>query len=315
MWRYREMYPVTEDSAVISFQEGYTPLLRVRIEDYPVFIKQDHLFPSGSYKDRGASVLLSYIKEHQIDSIVEDSSGNAGSAIAAYAARAGVSATIFVPEHTSEAKLAQIRAYGSTVEKIAGTREDTARAAYNAVHDNYYASHSWNPLFFHGTKSFAYEICEQNNWRAPDAVIIPTGNGTLLLGAFLGFSELHRMNIIEKMPKLIAVQSNRCAPLYELLYGKTDIPPGKTIAEGIAIAEPVRKHQMINAIKASGGEIIIVDDDEISASLETMSTMGFYIEPTSAAAIAGLKHYLHTLRKDEMIVTTFTGHGLKSEAC
>jgi threonine synthase len=280
-----------------------------------VFIKQDHLFPSGSYKDRGASVLLSYLKEHSIDNIIEDSSGNAGSAIAAYAAKAGIASTIFVPEHTSEAKLAQIRAYGSSVEKVAGSREDTAQAAYAAVEHSYYASHTWNPLFFHGTKSFAYEVCEQNNWKSPDAIIIPTGNGTLLLGAFLGFSELLRMGIIEKIPKLIAVQSNRCPPLYNLLYGKTDTQPGETIAEGIAIAAPARKHQLLNAIQASGGEIIIVDDTEITSSLQLAGRRGFYIEPTSAAALAGLEHYLHTLKHDETIVTTFTGHGLKSASC
>ena len=192
LWRYQKALPV-DYSSIVSFGEGLTPLLKVEIMGREVLIKQDHLFPTGSYKDRGASVLISQIKSLGIRRVVEDSSGNAGCAIAAYCARAGIACDIYVPADTSPAKLAQIESYGATLHKIPGSREDTADAVMAAAHEHYYASHSWNPFFFEGTKTFAYEICEQMNWRAPDFVILPVGNGTLLLGASIGFNRLKKI--------------------------------------------------------------------------------------------------------------------------
>lgn len=316
MWRYREAIPLGDSSPIVSFDEGLTPLLCIELEDMPVWIKQDHLFPSGSYKDRGAAVLVSKVADLGIDRVVEDSSGNAGAAIAAYCARAGVSCAIYVPESTSPAKLAQIRAYGADVHRIPGTREDTAQAALEAAQTTYYASHSWNPFFFHGTKTFAYEVCEQLDWQAPDAVVLPVGNGTLLLGAALGFRELHATGVTTHVPKLVGVQAERCAPLYHAWRDGRDTPrhvrQGDTIAEGIAIAAPARGGQLLSAVRESGGEFIIVDEAEIEAALRTMWRMGYYIEPTAAATIAGLYRYVHGRERDELIVSTFTGHGLKA---
>ena len=219
LWRYREALPIEEDRNVISFDEGFTPLLPVDFSGRTVWLKQDHLFPTGSYKDRGAAVLISKAKELGVPAVVEDSSGNAGCAIAAYCAKARIPCEIFVPEDTSPGKLAQIQLYGASLHKVSGSREDTARAVLNAAEKDYYASHSWNPFFFHGTKTFAFEICEQLGWKAPDTIIVPVGNGTLLLGVDIGFRELRQAGITDKLPKIIGVQAAHCAPLFKAFAG------------------------------------------------------------------------------------------------
>ncbi|MCX5907755.1 MAG: threonine synthase [Deltaproteobacteria bacterium] len=271
MWRYREAIPIGDDHNIISFEEGFTPLIPIDFGSRRVWVKQDHLFPTGSYKDRGASVLISKVKELGIDRVVEDSSGNAGCAIAAYCAQAQIACEIFVPEDTSPGKLAQIQAYGAILHRIPGSREDTARAVMEAAQKDYYASHSWNPFFFQGTKTFAFEVCEQLGWKSPDSVVLPVGNGTLLLGAFIGFNELMNAGIIQRIPKLIGVQSAHCAPLFktfrENLPGIPPVDKKDTLAEGIAIAEPVRGKQILEAVKKSRGEIIAVDDREIKKSI------------------------------------------------
>jgi len=319
MWRYRDAIPISDNKNIVSFQEGFTPLLEVDTGAGRLLVKQDHLFPTGSYKDRGASVLISKVKELGINKIVEDSSGNAGAAVAAYCAKAGIECDIYVPESTSAGKLAQIELYGANLHKIPGSRENTAEAVMEAAEKNYYASHSWNPWFFQGTKTFAYEVCEQLGWDSPDVLILPAGNGTLFLGAYIGFKELKKVGIINKMPKMIAVQSANCAPLYKSYINKLKEPSNiesvvNTLAEGIAIAKPVRGTQILTAVRETNGEIISVTEDEIKYSLYSMIKQGYYIEPTSAAVIAGAVNFQKENRAsigDKTLVTVFTGHGLK----
>ena len=316
LWRYREALPIQNDKNIISFFEGFTPLIPIDFEGFPIWIKQDHLFPTGSYKDRGATVLISKVHEIGVRHVVEDSSGNAGCAIAAYSAQAGLSCEIFVPSSTSPAKLAQISQYGAKLTKIPGSRENTAQAVLESAQSHYYASHSWNPYFFQGTKTFAYEIWEQLGWKAPDRIILPVGNGTLLLGAWIGFNDLLSAGMIDRIPKLIAVQSANCAPL-ALAFQKS---PNKQIiinalpthAEGIAIAEPVRGQQILKAVKQSEGSFITVNDPEILSAMFQMHRKGFYIEPTSATVIAALDKIIHQKESDAIWVSVFTGHGLKS---
>ena len=315
MWRYREAIPIEADKNIVSFDEGFTPLIEITFSGKRALIKQDHLFPTGSYKDRGASVLISKVKELGIRKVVEDSSGNAGSAVAGYCARGGIDCDIYVPADTAEGKLAQIQLFGAHLNKITGSREDTASAVLAAAQKNYYASHSWNPYFFHGTKTFAFEVCEQLGWKAPDALVLPVGNGTLLLGVYIGFSELLKAGVVNKMPKIIGVQTENCAPLYKALKEKTlEIPKidkKETIAEGIAIAEPIRGKEIVEAIKSSGGNILTVNESEIKTALKEVCAMGYYIEPTSAATIAGLKKYMETMGQ-ENVFSLFTGNGLKT---
>jgi len=317
MWRYRAAIPINDDQNILTFQEGFTPLLPLNLEEGLLYVKQDHLFPSGSYKDRGASVLISKAKEIGVHRVVEDSSGNAGCAIAAYCALGGITCDIYVPASTSAGKLAQIQLYGANLHLIPGSRQDTSTAVLAAAEDTYYASHSWNPFFFHGTKTFAYELCEQLGWKAPDTVILPAGNGTLLLGAALGFSELAASGCINRLPRIIAVQSQNCAPLAAAFDNGSDTPAlvdvQDTLAEGIAIANPIRGSQIIQAVTQSSGLFITVSEEEITSALLEVSRKGHYIEPTAAATIAGAKNYLnHHSRSGEIIASVFTGHGLKS---
>lgn len=326
MWRYREALPVKEDTSIISFKEGFTPLIPVDFGSHTVFVKQDHIFPTGSYKDRGASVLVSKIFEEGIGHVVEDSSGNAGSAIAAYCAKADIQCDIYVPETTSPNKLMQIRSYGAHLHTVKGDRAATSEAVLSAAGNTCYASHSYNPLFFHGTKTFAYEVCEQLGWKTPDTVILPIGNGTLFLGAFIGFKELKEQGIVSTLPAMVGVQSTACAPVYrdyitlhmgkmlktEVAYHGEDAEPcSPTVAEGIAISNPVRKAQILNAVVATGGSVITVDDTEIDQSIKKIHKKGFYIEPTAGAVTAGIEKYCITAKDNERIVSVFTGHGLK----
>jgi len=316
LWRYREALPISRDQDILSFDEGFTPLVPVDFDGRRVWIKQDHLFPTGSYKDRGASVLMSKVQELGISRVVEDSSGNAGCAIAAYSARGGIQSEIYVPQNSSPGKLAQIEAYRAVLKKIPGSREETARAVWAAAQKDYYASHSWNPFFFHGTKTFAFEVWEQLGWKTPDTVILPVGNGTLLLGASIGFGELLEAGMIRETPRIIGVQSVHCDPLAkafrEDLKEIPKIQPQDTLAEGIAIAEPVRGKQIMEAVKKSGGLFISVHDREVKNALRLVSRKGFYIEPTAAATVAGVLQYLRNSDPEEIIVSVFTGHGLKA---
>ncbi|MCH8864222.1 MAG: threonine synthase [Chloroflexi bacterium] len=316
LWRYREAIPIRNDASIVSFDEGFTPLVPEDFDGRRVFIKQDQLLPTGSFKDRGASVLVSHLRELGIREVVEDSSGNAGTAIAAYCARAEIGCRIFVPEDTSPAKMSQIQLYGAGLSRIAGTREDTAAAALKAARHTYYASHVWNPFFFQGTKTFAFEVCEQLGWKSPGAVVLPAGNGTLVIGAHIGFNELLDAGIIDKVPAIIAVQAESCAPLHKAFReNRAQIPviaKRETIAEGIAVAAPVRGGQVIEAVRRSNGDFIVVSDNEIEQALREMGGRGYFIEPTAAVAIAGLKKYLPESDPEGVIVSLVTGHGLKT---
>ena len=323
LWRYREALPVADDRFIVSLGEGFTPLLDIVMEGRTVLIKQDQLFPTGSYKDRGAAVLISAARERGVSRVVEDSSGNAGAAIAAYCARAGIACDIYVPEPSPasagsvHSKVVQIRSYGACLYQVPGGREATAEAALRAAETTYYASHSWNPFFLQGTKTFAYELWEQLGWRAPDILVLPVGNGTLLLGAHIGFRELLASGAIERLPKLIGVQAARCAPL-ALAFDPTAPSgagrpaSGPTLAEGIAVAKPIRGPQILAAVGETGGRFVTVGEDEILAALRTMCAGGCYIEPTAAATIAGLAKVLPDTAPDETVVSVFTGHGLKA---
>jgi len=316
MGRYREAIPIRRESSILSMSEGFTPLEKVEFNGNYSLIKVDYLFPTGSYKDRGATVLISKMKEWGVQKVVEDSSGNAGSAIAAYCARAGIECEIYVPRYTSSEKAVQIQAYGATLRKVKGSRERTAEAAMEAASKIPYASHCWNPFFLHGTKTFAFEVWEQMGWKAPDVLVLPVGHGTLFLGAYIGFKELKEAGMIRRIPKLVGIQSASCAPLYRAFKKgwrePRPIEKRETVAEGIAIAKPVRGRQILGAIEKTDGEILAVTEKEIGMALKEMGRKGHFIEPTSAATIAGLKKYLRKKRGRETVVSTLTGTGLKS---
>jgi threonine synthase len=316
LWRYRAALPLPTDAPCISLGEPITPILPIVFSTgLTAQIKQDQLFATGSYKDRGAAVLISLLKYLGAKDVIQDSSGNAGASIAAYAARAKMACTIYLPEDTSDAKVLQMKASGAHICKIKGNRQATADATFAAAQGKVYASHCYHPAFFHGTKTFAYEMAEQFNWKVPDALVLPAGNGTLLLGCYLGFSELYHIGAISKIPKLIAVQAEACNPLSRIFHNETKLQTySDTIAEGIAIPNPVRAKQMLEAVQKTNGTFISVSETEIEQAWKELAAMGFYIEPTSAATIAGLIKYGKSVENIGEIASLFSGHGLKSSA-
>ena len=314
LWRYSEALPIVNDTNIISFGEGFTPLVKEEFSGKKVFLKQDYLFPSGSFKDRGATVLISKVNELGIKNVIEDSSGNAGAAIAAYCAKAKITCDVYAPKKTSPGKLTQIQQYGANLHLIPGSREDTAAAALKKAQTTYYASHYRNPFFVHGTKTCIFEIVEQLGWSAPDAIIIPVGNGTLLLGTYIGLQDLHKEKIIDTLPKIIGVQAENCSPLAQAWQKhqptKKDSVMKETIAEGIAISNPVRTGEILSAITETNGDIIAVSEQEIIDSMYQIHQKGYYIEPTSAVALAGFRKY--HMKHDDVIVVPLTGHGRKT---
>jgi threonine synthase len=307
LWRYREALPV--DGAPISLGEGGTPLVASR--DPCLFFKIESANPTGSFKDRGAAVLVTAARAAGARELVEDSSGNAGAAIAAYAARAGVNATVYVPETASPGKLAQIAAYGARVVRIPGAREAVAAAAQAAP--GRYASHCWDPHFFHGTKTIAYELWESLGGRAPDHVITPVGHGTMLLGLWLGFRELILAGAIPRLPRFVAVQSAACAPLAGPPSGR-ETSIGDTVAEGIRVRQPVRPDEIRRAVAESRGHFLVVEDHEILGARARLGREGFFVEPTAAVAPAAAWRLVdeRAFAPSEIVVVPLTGHGLKA---
>ena len=213
LWRYAAALPVAVADPV-TLGEGCTPLVRRPWRGGHAHFKLEWFAPSGSFKDRGASVMLSILRQQGIDAVLEDSSGNGGAAVATYAAAAGMRAKILVPASTSPAKTVQMRAVGAEVELVPGTRQDTADAAVAQADSIFYASHNWQAHFLQGTKTLAYELWEDLGFAAPDHVIIPCGAGSNILGCDIGFSELLRRGAIARLPRLHAVQPAHCAPLH-----------------------------------------------------------------------------------------------------
>ncbi len=272
--------------------EGATPL--VASGEPGVWCKLEFVSPTGSFKDRGAVVLVAAARARAAPALIADSSGNAGSAIAAYAARADLPCRVFVPAATSGAKQAQIRAFGATLELVAGDRTATAEAAAAAVRtgDAMYASHVHDPLFLQGTKTFAYEVWEQLS-PLPDALVIPAGNGTLLLGAAIGFAELHAAGLIPHRPALIAVQAGRCAPLAGAWRAGSGAPEQvqarTTVAEGIAIPRPARGAEMLRAVRETGGCVLAVSEEAIAPAMADLAARGMLVEPTAAVPWAAVR--------------------------
>jgi threonine synthase len=295
LWRYGPWIPVSSRFAArVTMGEGQTALIPAGPELPEVHLKLEFVSPTLSFKDRGAAVLVASALERGADRLIADSSGNAGSALAAYGTRAGLNCTVFVPESTSAGKQAQIIAYGAALERVPGDRSATTEAAIAAVSSTgaMYASHIFDPLFLQGTKTFAFECWEQLG-GAPDAVIVPVGNGTLLLGAARGFRELRAAGLIDRLPRLIALQSERCGPLAqawargESSVVPVDAPAEPTLAEGIAIPRPPRAAQILATVLESGGCVVGVPEEAIAPAQRELGRRGLLVEPTAALVWAG----------------------------
>ncbi|MBI3360296.1 MAG: pyridoxal-phosphate dependent enzyme [Chloroflexi bacterium] len=319
VWRYRHTFPVPPQTEPVSLGEGETPLIPAEIEGRQVHFKLEYLNPSGSFKDRGTTVMVTALAASSVKEAAEDSSGNAGASFAAYAARAGIRARVFVPAATSGPKRAQIEAYGAELVPIPGPRSKAAEAVRQAAADGaVYASHNYNPIGLAGLATTAFELWEtlgrdplRNAW-----VIVPVGHGSNILGLARGFRILQNSGLIESLPRLVGVQALAVAPLCALktygLDGLGFVAEGETIAEGIRILQPVRGDAVLTAVAESGGDILAVDEEAIRLGQSALARLGFYVEPTSAVVWPALMEVLKKAGKEDTIAVLLTGSGFKS---
>jgi threonine synthase len=313
IWRYRHSFKFPADLEPVSLGEGNTPLIWARVFNRSVAFKCEYLNPSGSFKDRGSAVISAWLKYHHVNEAVEDSSGNAGASFAAYAARAGIKARIFVPESSSGPKRRQIEAYGAELVPISGTRSDVTEAARKSAEAGVaYGSHAFLPFNLPGYATAAYEICEQLG-QIPGSVIVPAGQGGLLLGLARGFTAVRLGNEKLNKTRMIGVQAVACAPLwvsFTLKNNKLDtLAENFTLAEGVRVRNPLREDAVLAALKASGGSICVAEENEILPGRDSLASLGLYVEPTSAIVWAALSRLVDKL--PDPIVVILTGSGLK----
>lgn len=313
LWRYAAMLPVPRR---ISLGEGLTPLTYTDTDAGRVWLKLEYLNPTGSYKDRGTVTMMNHMAAHDVTTVVEDSSGNAGASVAAYSSALGIHARIYVPETGSPAKKALIRAVGGELVEIPGPQHAKTEACEEAASTTPYASHAWSPYFVLGQMTAAYELWEQFGRRAPDAIVTPLGHGGLFLGLARGFRKLHDAGLIDRMPRLFAVQAQRSDPIVRGWEIGAEEPPiidvQPTIADGIIVKVPVRGRAVLAAIRESNGAALRVAEEDILPARDALFRRGFTAEPTSAVTWAALPQVRDLLAPDAQIVLALTGNGLKN---
>ena len=290
-----------------------------------VSAKLEYVSPTGSFKDRGAAVTVALAAGLGVDRVLEDSSGNAGLAIATYAARAGLDAQIYVPADAAAGKVAAIERTGADVRHVEGDRQVVTDACIEAVEggDGWYASHAWHPAFYAGTATFALEVAAQRGWDVPDAIVTPVGHGTLLLGAYRGLRALREGGWTERVPRLLGVQASGVAPIVVERDGEavgqgaadtSDEGDGPNdVADGIQVTAPAREGEIHEALEATDGDVIAVGAEATTEARDDLARAGFHVEPTSAVALAGLREYVDRglLASESDVVLPLTGTGLK----
>ncbi|MBM3949568.1 MAG: pyridoxal-phosphate dependent enzyme [SAR202 cluster bacterium] len=314
--------PVHDPDNAVSLGEGRTPCIELPRMAHALGVgrlvaKLEYANPTGSFKDRGAAVMLSVMREFGVKELAEDSSGNAGASVAAYAARAGIVAHIFAPATAPAAKLGQIKVYGAQLHAIPGPREAATDAAVAFQQEQRipYASHNLSPYFVEGTKSFAYEAAEQLEDGLPMDVAMPVGNGSLFIGAWKGFRELLAAGRATRMPRLHAIQAVAAMPIAAAHKDQPWSPSGqRTIAGGIASVAPPRRDEMLRVLRETRGHAAAIEDADILRWQRLLAEQeGVYCEPTSAAVFAGIARLVAegALDAKSSILAPITGSGLK----
>lgn len=314
IWRYRHTFGLPEDAPNVYLGEGDTPLVWSRVHGREVAFKLESLNPSHSFKDRGTAVLVSFLLARGVREAMDDSSGNAGSSFAAYAAHAGLKARVFVPAYASGPKREQIGAYGAEVVAVPGPRSEASEAVRAAAGQGaVYASHAYLPQGFPGYTTAAFELVEQLG-AAPGMVVLPVGQGNLFLALGRGFHMLKEAGLIEALPRLIGVQAQACAPLVAAFQGGeaalADIQEGETLAEGVRIKNPHRRAALLKTAGACAGSFVAVGEEAILPGRAELARRGLFVEPTSAIVWDGLAQVLDSA--PDPIVVVLTGSGLKA---
>jgi threonine synthase len=326
MWRYAPLLPVRHPSHIVSLGEGLTPLLKTTrlgagIGANNLWVKDEGINPTGSFKARGLSCAISMCVELGVSKVAIASAGNAGSALAAYAAAAGMEAHVFMPRDVPQSNYTECRAYGAHVTLIDGLISDCARiiAERKDAEGWFDISTLKEPYRIEGKKTMGYEVAEQFGWALPDAIFYPTGGGVGLIGMWKAFDELEALGWISgPRPKMIAVQAAGCQPVvraFERGESKSTFwENAQTIAAGLRVPKPLGDALSLAAIRASGGTAVAVSDVELlDASLELATATGIFPAPEGGACIAALRKLLANgfLKPDQRIVIYNTGTGLK----
>lgn len=324
MWRYRDLMPVADDTDVSGFLRiGWTPLyesksLRDELGIRKLYVKDDGLNPTASLKDRASGVAVAKAIELGYDTIACSSTGNAASSCAGSAARMGLKAVIFVPERAPEGKVAQLMIFGAKVVSVHGDYKATFDLSKAAI-----AKYGWynrnagiNPVMTEGKKTVALEIAEQLNFEPTDWVACSVGDGCTIGGVYNGFYDLYRLGLIDRIPKILGVQSTGCCPFVDAANEGRDLVPTEenTIADSIAVGVPRNPRKALRAVRDSHGAWIAVSDEQI---LDTMRVLGrhegVFGEPAGVTATAGVREAVARgiIRPDETVTAISTGSGLK----
>src|SRR6266446_3068324 len=323
LWRYREVLPVPGNVEPVSLGEGGTPLLRAQkfSTDVDLWVKDESQNPTQSFKARGMSVAVSMARYLGATRLAVPSAGNAGGALAAYAARAGLEAHVFMPRDTPRANIVECRELDAHVTLIDGLITDCAAAIgrHKAKEGWFDMSTLKEPYRVEGKKTLGYELAEQLNWQLPDAILYPTGGGTGLIGMWKAFDEMEKLGWIgNKRPRMFAVQATGCAPIVRAFEAgeKTaaEFPNARTIASGLRVPKAIGDFLMLNILRQSNGGAVAVDDDEIiPVAREVGSTEGLFVCPEGAACFAALKSLRSTgkITAGERVVIFNTGSGIK----
>jgi threonine synthase len=278
IWRYIHSFGLPENAPVITLGEGNTPLVWAEIKSSQVGLKLEYQNPTGSYKDRIMAPLVSYLSSLGVESAVEDSSGNAGASFAAYAARAGIKARVFIPDFASGPKRSQIECYGADISSIKGSRTETSKAVLAVVESEgvVYASHAYMPQGLPGIATIAYELHKQAGIPL-GTIITPVGHGGLLLGLIYGFEALVSAKVISSMPTFIGVQAGACAPLWAASKrGLSDIPlveEQDTAAGGIRVHKPIRGKQLLELSKIHDVRFVVVEEKQIMSGRDCLARL------------------------------------------
>lgn len=326
MWRYFEVMPVLDEANVITLGEGFTPIFKAerlgdKIGASAVYIKDEGLNPTASFKARGLSAAVSKAKELGITKLTMPSAGNAAGAMAAYAAKGGMEAYVFMPKDAPEANQIEVSISGGDLTLIDGLISDAGilsrkRAAEEGLFD---VSTLQEPYRVEGKKTMGYEIAEQSDWELPDAIIYPTGGGTGIVGMWKAFAEMEEMGWIgPKRPKMYAVQAEGCAPIVRAFREGAEFAEpwenAQTMAAGIRVPGAIGDYLILGAIRESGGGALTVTDDEMKYYMSLVASLeGMFICPEGAATAVALNKLLVAgdLSPDENILLLNTGSGLK----
>jgi threonine synthase len=314
IWRYRHTFGLPTNAPSIYLGEGDTPLVLKKILGKEIAFKLEFQNPTGSFKDRGSAVMISFLRSRGAQIAADDSSGNAGASFAAYASSAGIKAKVFVPSYASGPKTEQILAYGADLIPVPGPRSNASKEIrQEADRGTIYASHAYFPQSFPGYATTAFELVDQLG-ISPGSILLPAGQGNLLLSIGRGFEALYHAKVIDSLPRIFGVQAARCAPLWTVYYqGKnalSNLIEGETIAEGVRIITPHRLDALLGIVRKSQGRFVAVQENKILSGQQTLAKLGFYVEPTSALVWNALEQVIDDI--PEPIVVVLTGSGLKT---